>query len=87
VRVSDFHTKLLAIRQGVGFGWMPEHLVSEGLERGELARVALTEGNHWTYAPHLVERSGDPLGRAARFLVALLLADAKGQPMGDVALA
>ena len=33
VRVTDFHTKLLAIRHGVGFGWMPEHLVREALER------------------------------------------------------
>jgi len=86
VRVSDFHTKLLAIRQGVGFGWMPEHLVEDDLAASALVRVPLTEGSLWTYAPHLVERVEEPLGRAGRFLVQLLLADSKGEPMANVAL-
>ncbi len=84
VRVSDFHTKLLAIHQGVGFGWMPEHLAREALASGTIVSVKFTQGNRWTYAPHLVERAQEPMGRAGQFLVRLLLADAGDLPFGSV---
>lgn len=84
VRVSDFHTKLLAIVRGVGFGWMPEHLVASDLASGRCEPVRLADGHRYTYKPHLVERSDEPLGRAGRLLVSLLVADASGAALEDV---
>ncbi len=86
VRVSDFHTKLLAIMRGVGFGWMPEHLVTGALADGKCVPVRLAEGHRYTYRPHLIERSDEALGRAGKFLVALLVADAADEPLGAVRL-
>ena len=70
---SDFHSKLEALRRGLGFGWMPEHLVRPLLERGELATVAFEEGSRFTFHPHLVTSSADP-GLATAYL-----ADALGR--------
>ncbi|MDQ7005730.1 MAG: LysR family transcriptional regulator [Acidobacteriota bacterium] len=68
---SDFHAKLEALRRGLGFGWMPEHLVRPLLEGGELATVAFEEGGRFAFHPHLVLSSARP-GRATAFLAAAL---------------
>jgi DNA-binding transcriptional LysR family regulator len=74
VRLSDFHSKRLALLAGVGFGWMPVHLVAGDLARRKLAPVAFAEGDRHVFVPHLAWRRAVPLGRAAtRFLE--LLAD------------
>ncbi len=64
--LSDFHSKLEALREGVGFGWMPSHLVSEHLNTGELVRPEFDEGNTHLFTPQLAFRSDYPLGRAAK---------------------
>jgi DNA-binding transcriptional LysR family regulator len=74
VRFSDFHSKLAAVRSGVGFGWLPLHLAQADLDRGELVVLDLPQGNRWTYTPQLITRRDEPLGRAASLFVDLLLA-------------
>lgn len=74
VLVSDFHSKLIAIRCGAGFGWLPRWLAQPHLASGELARVPFDEGNSWTYRPHIVHRRDVPLGRAGQAFLDLLRA-------------
>jgi DNA-binding transcriptional LysR family regulator len=69
VRLSDFHSKREALLAGVGFGWMPEHLVAADLATGALVVIDLPDGNRWTYHPQLVTRRDEPPGRAASLLI------------------
>ena len=63
-------SKRLAALSGVGFGWLPEHLIGGDLAAGTLVPVG---GQQWTYHPKLVHRAGRPLGRAATLFVEALL--------------
>lgn len=74
IYLSDFHAKRLALLAGAGFGWMPLHLAEHDLREGALVLLDFAEGNRWTYRPSLVTRRDEPLGRAGRLFVALLLA-------------
>lgn len=71
-RLSDFHSKLEALLEGVGIGWMPRHLVEEHLADGRLAEIPLVEGSRHVFVPHLVHRRRTAPGRAARMFVELL---------------
>lgn len=74
IYLSDFHSKRRGLLTGVGFGWMPAHLIADDLAAGALVPVELAEGATWTYEPHLASRSARPLGRAGKLLVAELAA-------------
>lgn len=71
--VSDFHTKVGAVRAGVGYGWLPEHLVQDALSVGELVVVPFVEGDRHAFVPQLVRRTGRPRGRAARYFEQCIL--------------
>ncbi len=73
VRFSDFHSKRAALLAGVGFGWMPEHLVADDLRSGALVVLDLPDGNHWTYEPQLITRRDEPPGRAASLLIQVIV--------------
>lgn len=72
--LSDFHAKRLALLEGLGFGWMPVHLVEDDLQKGILATVPVDEGSSWTYRPALAWRVSRPLGPAGERLRGLLIA-------------
>ncbi|AKF04070.1 Transcriptional regulator, LysR family protein [Sandaracinus amylolyticus] len=72
VRLSDFHSKRLALLAGVGFGWMPLHLVQQDLARKRLVPLGFVEGDEHVFVPHLAWRRTVPLGRAAQRFLALL---------------
>lgn len=72
--LSDFHGKLIAIRSGAGYGWLPTWLARPWLDRGELRQIGFDEGNRWTYRPHIIWRRDVPLGRAGRLFLAALQA-------------
>lgn len=72
VELSDFHAKLVAIRSGVGFGWLPLHLAADALARGELRTVGFEEGDRYVFTPHLVSRRDAPLGRGGALFLELL---------------
>jgi DNA-binding transcriptional LysR family regulator len=69
IRFSDFQSKLAALRSGVGFGWMPKHLVEGAITDGALRVLDLPDGNRWTYQPQLITRRDEPPGRAAQLLI------------------
>lgn len=72
VRFSDFHAKRAALLSGVGFGWMPVHLVEGDLTSGALVILDFPGGNHWTYTPQLITRRDEPPGRAAALFIAIV---------------
>lgn len=83
--LSDFHAKRSALRGGVGFGWMPRHLVADDLGAGDLVPVGLRDGGTFTYRPRLVARPG--LGPAGQRLVAALTSsDSSNENQQDVLL-
>jgi DNA-binding transcriptional LysR family regulator len=67
--VSDFHSKREAIAAGLGFGWLPRHLVADDLRRRSLSLVRYSEGNRYMLQPVLAYRGDAPLGPAARLLL------------------
>ena len=42
--VSHATTRIAAIRRGLGFAWVPEAEIGDGLETGALKMLALDEG-------------------------------------------
>jgi DNA-binding transcriptional LysR family regulator len=72
VRLPDFHAKKAAILQGIGLGWLPEHLISRELARRELVPLEL-DGRRWhSFEPRLYYRQGQRLGRAGTRVVEAL---------------
>jgi DNA-binding transcriptional LysR family regulator len=72
VHLNDFWAKRAALLAGLGFGWIPVHLVREELRRKTLRRVDFTGGATHEFRPRLVRRRGRALGRAAQALVEAL---------------
>jgi DNA-binding transcriptional LysR family regulator len=70
--LSDFNTKKQAIVMGLGYGWMPEYLVSDELASGALAELRYDAGSRYEFAPLLVHPAARPLGRAGRWLLEML---------------
>lgn len=70
VHLPDFHSKKAAILAGLGFGWLPEWLIADELERGALVALPLKEGAAHAFSPTLASRGA--LGPAARELVDLV---------------
>ena len=70
---SDFPNKRLALLEGLGFGWMPRHLVEPDLAAGTLVPVQLADGDDvWTFQP-LVRRAERAQGPASRRFESMLL--------------
>jgi len=85
LRLSDFSAKREALLAGMGWGWMPNHLVSADLAAGALIHLqagppgpgALTTGRH-AFAPVLHRHRDNPDGLAASAFV-----DALAEVAGD----
>lgn len=73
VHLPDFASKKSAILQGIGFGWLPDHLIARELSRGELVALPLARGGTHAFEPRLCRRDR-PLGHAAKRLVDALTA-------------
>ena len=72
-QMSDFHSKVEALRRGVGYGWLPGHLAEPHLASGELAEINFEEGSRHTFEPHLVYRTEPPMGLAGREFIDIYL--------------
>lgn len=69
VHLNDFHAKKTAVLEGIGYGWMPEHMIARELRRGTIQRVRWRGGNHHTYQPHVYFRPELTRGRAAQRVI------------------
>ena len=64
--LSDFRSKQEALVGGVGFGWMPAHMIVDELENGILKPLPFEEGHTFIFTPQLVTRRDKPLGSGGR---------------------
>ncbi|WP_164020918.1 LysR family transcriptional regulator [Pyxidicoccus trucidator] len=72
VLLNDFAAKKAAILEGLGFGWLPEHLATRELRRGELKALKVARGATHSLQPQLHHRATVKPGRAARRVVQAL---------------
>ncbi|MDX1802766.1 MAG: LysR family transcriptional regulator [Alcanivorax sp.] len=70
--VSHPSTRIAAIRRGLGFAWVPESEIGDGLETGALKVLPLTEGVERFVDLQLILTDGQYAGQAARYLADLL---------------
>jgi DNA-binding transcriptional LysR family regulator len=70
--VGDFTTKWSAIRKGIGFGWLPDYLIANDLEKGVLKVLKTEIANSVKLQPVLLHRPQESLGRAAKELLKFL---------------
>ncbi|QSX31608.1 LysR family transcriptional regulator [Shewanella cyperi] len=71
--LSNFHEALAILKRGMGFCWLPLHLVEQELEMGELVRLQLQGSSARRVPLSLVIPNRDRQGPAARLLEQLIL--------------
>ncbi|MEH6472163.1 MAG: LysR family transcriptional regulator [Halopseudomonas sp.] len=71
--VDYFDVAIELLQSGLGFAWLPLHKVEQQLQRGELIRLQLTEGNDRRMPMHLVIPQPNRLGPGAQALQQALL--------------
>lgn len=59
VVLSDFHSKRQALTEGVGFGWLPDHLAADAMDSGSLVPLVLDTGYEHMFEPYLVVRGNN----------------------------
>lgn len=60
-RLSDFHAKKVALLAGMGWGWMPEHLITDELARGDLVALRWGDRARHVFRP-MLHRTAPPNG-------------------------
>ncbi len=73
-RLGDLGAKHALLRQGIGWGNMPRHVVADDLASGRLVHLAMPEGDCITYPIHAQWRRDSPAGPARSWLLERLLA-------------
>jgi DNA-binding transcriptional LysR family regulator len=75
--VSSIETATRAVREGLGYAWLPRHLIQPLLDEGVLRPLALREGRTYTAKLYLVYgQSGNP-GPGTRQLAEILYSTVK----------
>lgn len=72
IHLNDFQSKKTAAVSGIGYGWLPEHLITKELRRGTLVRVRWKGGDSHVFRPHVYYRRDRAPGRAAAQVIAAL---------------
>lgn len=75
-RVADLASKHMLLKEGIGWGHMPEPLIRDDLEAGRLVRLDLPDCRGGPYRLFAIHRTDTPLGPAASYLVARFEAQA-----------
>ncbi|WBS04358.1 LysR family transcriptional regulator [Pseudoduganella sp. SL102] len=73
-RLADLHSKHALLRGGLGWGSMPEAMISEDLASGRLVRLHLQDGAALQYPLFVIHRADNQLGPAGRWLKEQILA-------------
>ncbi|VAW95410.1 Transcriptional regulator, LysR family [hydrothermal vent metagenome] len=70
--VGGLETALLAVCHGLGFAWLPDHLIAPALADGRLRPLPLREGQRYSASLCLIVAHPDRPGPAARELLRIL---------------
>lgn len=70
--VSQLTTAVTLVRAGMGFAWLPRHMVAEGLADGSLVPLPLDRGSLRTHPFYLIVARADDAGPAANALAGIL---------------
>ncbi|GAB1112879.1 MAG: LysR family transcriptional regulator [Shewanella algae] len=71
--VSNFHEAKVILAKGIGFCWIPAHLVKQELENGQLVRLSLKGSSSRKILLSLVVPQRDKQGPACKLLESLAL--------------
>jgi DNA-binding transcriptional LysR family regulator len=70
--VSQLGTARTLVAAGIGFAWLPRHMVEAGLASGELVALALDRGAVRSVPFHLILARSDQAGPAAGALATII---------------
>src|SRR5262249_45820741 len=76
-RLADLGAKHMLLKEGIGWGYMPEPMVREDLEAGRLVRLDMPEYKDGFIRLHAIYRTDTPPGPAGSWLIARFAAQAE----------
>jgi DNA-binding transcriptional LysR family regulator len=76
-RLADLGSKHMLLREGIGWGYMPEPMVREDVDRGRLVRLHLPEYKDGLLRLHAIYRTDTPPGPAGSWLIDRFVAQAE----------
>jgi DNA-binding transcriptional LysR family regulator len=77
-RLADLSSKHMLLKEGIGWGYMPEPMVREDIEAGRLIRLDMPEYKDAFIRLHAIYRTDVPPGPAGSWLIARFVAQAEG---------
>jgi DNA-binding transcriptional LysR family regulator len=75
-RLADLGSKHMLLKEGIGWGYMPEPMVREDLKGGRLVRLDMREYRDGFMRLHVIYRTDTPPGPAGSWLIARFEAQA-----------
>ena len=80
-RLADLGSKHMLLKEGIGWGYMPEPMVREDVEAGRLVRLDMREYKDGFMRLHAIYRTDTPPGPAGSWLIARFEAQAEAAPL------
>jgi DNA-binding transcriptional LysR family regulator len=74
----DLGSKHMLLKEGIGWGYMPEPMVREDIAAGRLIQLHMPEYKDGFIRLHAIYRSDTPPGPAGSWLIARFVAQAEG---------
>ncbi len=71
-KATHYHEVIAMLKLGLGYAWLPRHLVQEELTSGALVPLDLASGNERHLYTYLLTPSADALGPATELLLRCL---------------
>jgi DNA-binding transcriptional LysR family regulator len=78
-RLADLGSKHTLLKEGIGWGYMPEPMVRDDIERKQLVRLDMSECNEASIRLYAIHRTDTPPGPAASWLIDRFAAQAVGK--------
>jgi DNA-binding transcriptional LysR family regulator len=76
-RLADLGSKHMLLKEGIGWGYMPEPMVRTDIEKGRLVRLDMPEYKDGFIRLHAIYRTDTPPGPAGSWLIARFVAQAE----------
>jgi DNA-binding transcriptional LysR family regulator len=77
-RLADLGSKHMLLKEGIGWGYMPQPMVGEDVERGRLVQLDMPEFKTGSVRLYAIYRMDKPPGAAGSWLISRFEAQAAG---------